>query len=101
MKKTALQSMRVGVKKMAFLTRERFGTFEKRAPGLNWTVKVVFGNSSFVKEKKNENNEKKWKKKEAILRYLQLVLQKIRTSHGIEFKNHLKTLEKRINEPLN
>ena len=39
-------------------------------------------------------------KKKAILRYLQLVLQKIRTSHGIEFKNHLKTLEERINEPL-
>ena len=64
MKKTALQSMRVGVKKMAFLTRELFGTFEKRAPGLNLTVKVDFGNSSFVKEKKNENNEKKWKKKQ-------------------------------------
>ena len=33
MKKTALQSKRVGVLQMAFLTRKLFGTFEKRAPG--------------------------------------------------------------------
>ena len=65
-KKTALLSMQVGVLQMAFLTRELFGTFEKRAPGLNLTVKLDFGNSSFVIEKKKmkttRKNEKKKKK---------------------------------------
>ena len=34
MKKTALQNKQVGVLQMAFRARKVFGTFEKRAPGL-------------------------------------------------------------------
>ena len=62
-KKPALQSKRVGVLQMAFLTQKLFGTFEKRAPGLNLTVKLNFGNSSFVIEKKMKTTRKNEKKK--------------------------------------
>ena len=37
MKRPALQNKRVGVLRTAFRTRKVFGTFEKRAPGVNFT----------------------------------------------------------------
>ena len=63
MKKPALQSKRVGVLQMAFLTQKLFGTFEKRALWAQFNSQTRLRQLIFRYRKKNENNEKKWKKK--------------------------------------